>query len=58
MPTQLEASFRSLKHELSLHPVYHRVSRRIQGHLFITVLAHHLLGVIQRKLHQRGIRHH
>jgi len=58
MLTQVEASFRSLKHELSLRPVYHHVSRRIQGHLFVTVLAYHLLCVIQRQLHQCGIHHH
>ncbi len=57
MLTQVEASFRSLKHELSLRPVYHRISRRIQGHLFITVLAYHLLCVIQRALRARGICH-
>jgi transposase len=58
MLTQVEASFRSLKHELLLRPVYHRVSRRIQGHLFVTVLAYHLLCVIQRTLRESGIRHH
>ena len=58
MLTQVEASFRSLKHELSLRPVYHRLSRRIQGHLFVTVLAYHLLCVIQRTLHANAIRHH
>jgi len=58
MLTQVEASFRSLKHELSLRPVYHRVSRRIQGHLFLTVLAYHLLCVIQRELRKAGIHHH
>lgn len=58
MLTQVEVSFRSLKHDLSLRSVYHRVSRRIQGHLFVTVLAYLLLWVIQRKPHERGIRHH
>jgi transposase len=46
--TQVEASFRNLKHELSLRPVHHRISRRIQGHLFSTVLAYHILCAIQR----------
>jgi len=58
MLTQVEASFRSLKQELSLRPVYHRVSERIQGHVFVTVLAYHLLCVIQRALHAAGIHHH
>lgn len=58
MLTHVEASFRSLKDELSLRPVYHRVSRRIQGHVFLTVLAYHLLCVIQRALHKKGLRYH
>ncbi|HPU30882.1 MAG TPA: IS1634 family transposase, partial [Syntrophorhabdaceae bacterium] len=58
MLIRVEASFRSLKNELSLRPIYHHVSRRIQGHLFVTVLAYHLLCVIQRALHEAGIHHH
>ncbi|OPX39931.1 MAG: hypothetical protein B1H11_01595 [Desulfobacteraceae bacterium 4484_190.1] len=57
MLTQEETSFRSLKNELSLRPVHHRVSHRIQGHLFVTVLAYHLLCVIQRALHAADIHH-
>jgi|GEM_PF-1776759 len=34
------------------------VSERIQGHVFVTVLAYHLLCVIQRALHGVGIHHH
>ena len=55
--SNIEASFRSLKHELSLRPIYHRIDRRIRGHIFITVLAYHLLCVVQRKLRERGISH-
>ena len=53
--SNIEASFRSLKHELSLRPIYHRIDRRIRGHIFITVLAYHLLCVVQRKLREKGI---
>ena len=55
--SSVEASFRSLKHELSLRPLYHRIDKRIMGHIFITVLAYHLLCVIQRKLKEGGIFH-
>ncbi|MGQ9484980.1 MAG: IS1634 family transposase, partial [Desulfosoma sp.] len=58
MLTQVEASFRSLKQKLSLRPVDHRISERIQGHVLVTVLADHLLCVIQRALHAVGIHHH
>jgi transposase len=52
---EVEDSFRSLKSELGLRPVYHRKDHRQEGHLFITVLAYHLLSAIQRKLKSKGI---
>lgn len=57
MLTQVEDAFRSLKSELGLRPVYHRLDRRLEGHLFITVLAYHLLAAIQRQLKAKGISH-
>jgi transposase len=53
--TQVEEAFRSLKSELGLRPVHHRLDRRLEGHLFITVLAYHLLAAIQRQLKEKGI---
>jgi transposase len=55
MLTQVEEAFRALKSELGLRPVYHRLDRRLEGHLFITVLAYHLLATIQRQLKQKGL---
>ena len=55
MLTDLEAVFRSLKSELGLRPVYHQIAHRVSGHLFITVLAYHLVHVIRVKLRQAGI---
>jgi hypothetical protein len=40
MLTDLEAVFRSLKSELGLRPVFHHKESRVDGHLFITVLAY------------------
>ncbi|MDQ7031109.1 MAG: hypothetical protein Q9M37_00110 [Desulfonauticus sp.] len=37
--TKIEPSFRSLKQDLSLRPVYHRLDNRIKGHVFLTILA-------------------
>lgn len=34
-----EATFKSLKSELGLRPVYHQKEERVTGHLFITLLA-------------------
>lgn len=53
--TQLEDAFRSLKSELGLRPVYHQKDSRMEGHLFITVLAYHLLAATRRRLKSKGI---
>lgn len=55
MLTQVEDAFRSLKEELNLRPIYHQKEERSDSHLFITVLAYHLLNSIQVRLRQRGI---
>ena len=55
MLTNLEDAFRYLKDELGLRPVHHQKENRSDGHLFITVLAYHLLISIQTKLRSHGI---
>jgi transposase len=55
--TLVEDSFRSLKSHLGLRPMYHRKDRRLEGHLFISVCAYHLLATIQRQLRKEGIVH-
>lgn len=55
MLTDLEAVFRCLKSELGLRPVYHHKESRVDGHLFITVLAYQFVQVIRRHLHEKGI---
>jgi transposase len=57
MLTQVEESFRTLKSELGLRPVRHHKDSRMEGHLFISVLAYHLVASIQRELRQKGIFH-
>jgi transposase len=48
--TDLEAVFRSLKSELGLRPVFHHKTGRISAHLFISVLAYHLVHIIRVQL--------
>jgi transposase len=55
--TLVEESFRSLKSDLGLRPMYHRKDRRLEGHLFISVCAYHLLATLQRRLRKEGIVH-
>ena len=55
MLTDLEAVFRSLKSELGLRPIYHRTEARVDGHLFISVLAYQFVQLIRRRLRAHGI---
>lgn len=55
MLTDLEAVFRSLKSELGLRPIHHQITDRVAGHLFITVLAYHLVQTIRFRLKQENI---
>ena len=55
MLTDLEAVFRSLKSELGLRPVFHHKPDRVDGHLFITVLAYQFVQITRRQLKNHGI---
>lgn len=55
MLTDLESVFRSLKTDLGLRPVFHQVDRRVEGHLFISVLAYHFVHMLRLKLKTQGI---
>lgn len=57
MLTDLESVFRSLKSELGLRPVYHSKPDRVDGHLFITVLAYQCVQVLRTQLKSAGIHH-
>ena len=59
--SQLESVFRSLKTDLGLRPVYHKVQRRVErverveGHLFISVLTYHFVHTLRLQLKAEGI---
>ena len=48
--TRVEEAFRCLKSELGSRPIYHQGAKRTQSHLFISVLAYHILINIEHKL--------
>ena len=52
--TKVEDAFRSLKSDLGMRPVYHQLARRTEAHLFVSVLAYHLLAAITLTLRQQG----
>ena len=56
MLTRLENAFRDLKSSLGLRPVNHHKEERVDGHVFISILAYHLLHFIEYKLRQKGIK--
>ena len=53
--TELEATFRSLKSKLGLRFIWYQLSKRIEGHLFIAVLALYGVNVIRTRLAAHGI---
>ena len=53
--TDLENTFRQLKSELGLRPIWHSTDARISAHLFITVLAYHAVHLIRTRLRDNDI---
>ena len=54
MLTRVEKAFQSLKTDLGIRPIYHQKAERTRGHLFISVLAYHLLNSIEVNLKDKG----
>ncbi len=54
MLTRVENAFRDLKSHLGLRPNYHQIEDRVDGHIFISILAYHLLHSIEYTLRQKG----
>lgn len=44
--TRIEQSFRWMKTDLGVRPVHHQLDKRIESHLFITVLGYHILAPV------------
>jgi len=55
MLTSVEAAFRDMKSPLAVRPVYHQLQKRVEAHIFICVLAYHLLVAIEKLLKESGI---
>lgn len=52
--TQVEYAFRCLKTDLGMRPIHHQLAGRTEAHLFISVLAYHLLISIETRLREQG----
>jgi hypothetical protein len=53
--SRVEAAFRALKTPLEERPIFHQLEHRTQTHIFLCVLAYHLLVCIEKRFLDRGI---
>lgn len=54
--TEVEASFRVLKTDLSLRPVYHQTDKNVLAHINLGILAYQIVSAIRYQLKQKNIR--
>ena len=47
--TRVEAAFRAMKSPLMERPIFHHLEHRVQTHIFLCVLAYHLLAAIEKR---------
>jgi len=48
--TRAESAFRAMKSPLAERPIFHQLERRVETHIFLCVLAYHLLVAIETTL--------
>lgn len=53
--TRAEDAFRDMKGPLSERPIFHHLQRRVETHIFLCVLAYHLLVAIENTLLDKGV---
>jgi len=53
--TTIESSFRSMKSDLGLRPNYHKCEEATTAHIFLSVLAYHIVCPILRRLSEAGL---
>ena len=54
MLQHVERSFRYLKTSLGIRPTFHQIERRTDGHIFISILAYHLLHTVEQLCRTHG----
>ena len=53
--TRAENAFRSMKSPLSERPIFHRLEHRVEAHIFLCVLAYHILNAVELTLRRAGM---
>ncbi len=51
---RIETAFRNMKSHLGLRPNFHQLESRVNAHMFISVLAYHVMQAIEHKLRIAG----
>jgi len=54
MPGRIEYAFKCMKSHPGLRPNFHQLEDRVDTHLFISVLAYHILNAVEYRLRQKG----
>ena len=52
--TNIEAAFRTLKSDLGLRPVYHRLEQRVEAHIFVAFLAYCLQVTLKNRMRDQA----
>jgi transposase len=53
--TRAEDAFRAMKSPLAERPIFHQLQRRVETHIFLCVLAYHLLVAIEKTLRDKAL---
>ncbi len=53
--TRVESAFRDMKTPLMERPIYHHLENRVQTHIFICILAYHLLALVEKLFRDKAI---
>lgn len=53
--TRVESAFRAMKSPLMERPIFHHLARRVETHIFLCVLAYHLLATVEKSFLDQGI---
>ena len=54
---EIEATFRILKTDLDLHPIFHKTDEASKAHLHLALLGYWLVNTVRHQLKQNGINH-
>jgi len=53
--TRAENAFRNMKSPLAERPIFHHLEHRVETHIFLCVLAYHILVAIEKRLQDKGV---